>query len=105
MALGRIAVHDIASTNTNEELHDFSEASTVDLTVCNRGSSAATFRVAIVDGALGDVANEDYVYYDDTLAGNESRSLLVREPISANELILVRASTTDVSFRLSGEGS
>lgn len=102
---GRIAVHDIAATDTNETLHDFSSDAVVDLTICNRGSSDATYRVAIIDGAIGDVAVEDYVYYDATIVANSSSPLLVREPVSSTELIMVRSNSTDVSFRLSGEGS
>ncbi|MFA6125539.1 hypothetical protein [Sphingomonas sp.] len=105
MALGRIAVHDIAVAATDETLFDFTEASSVDVTVCNRNATSVTIRLAVIDGAIGALASEDYVYYDFTVNANDSQPLMSHEAISANELIMVRASNTGVSFRLSGRGA
>lgn len=110
---GRIAVHEIASANTNETLFDFSADSDVDLTVCNPNAADATIRVAIIDGAIGAIANEDYVYYDYLIPGTTSAAggssntvaLLAHEGIGSDELIMVRADATGVVFRLSGEGA
>lgn len=110
MALGRIAVKEIASANTNETLWDATAVASADLTVVNPNSADATIRVAIINGAIGALANEDYVYYDMLVPGTASAAggsantipLLSKEAISADELVMVRASATGVVFRLSG---
>lgn len=109
MSIGRIATYEIASANTNELVHTFTEDSTVDITICNRNAARATFRIAFVDGALVDLADEDWIYYDDVLKGTSegknSKGATVREAVSAGESLIVRASATGISFRISGRGA
>lgn len=105
MALGTLARHNIGASDTDESLFLFTEASTADLSVVNRSGDPAAIRVAVVDGAVGDLAPEDYVYFDFEVPANESRPLFVREAFSAGDRIVVRSDNTDVTFRLSGEGA
>jgi hypothetical protein len=71
---------------------------------CNRGASAATFRVSISVGG-GATANKDYIYYDLTIAAYDSFLLdsLLGLNLSATDVVRVYASSADMSFNLSGE--
>jgi hypothetical protein len=73
-----------------------------EITICNIGSSQRTFRFAHVDGAIGDVSNEDYKYYDTSINGNTSLILNIGLAMATTETILVRASHAEVVFSCSG---
>lgn len=73
-----------------------------ELTVCNKGTSQHTFRIAHVDGAISSVANEDYKYYDTPIDGNQGITFNIGLAMSAGDTILVRADSTDVVFSASG---
>jgi hypothetical protein len=78
------------------------EAIVSEITICNIGASQHTFRLAHVDGAIADVANEDYKYYDATINANSSLILNIGLSMAATETLLVRASHADVVFSCSG---
>lgn len=70
----------------------------VKITAVNRNSgSAATIRIAHIDGALGAVSNEDYIWYDIALLDNESKWLEI-DGLLPTDTILVRSDTIDVNF-------
>ncbi len=85
-----------ATTDTSLYQVPTGKQATVGVSVCNR-STAGTFRLALVDGAIGSVANEDYVEYDAPLGANESLHL-GPFPVNAGTSFLVRASTANFSF-------
>ncbi|MEW6776180.1 MAG: hypothetical protein AB1405_07795 [Bdellovibrionota bacterium] len=95
------AVAPSATTDTSLYQVPTGKQATVSVTACNRGSSSGTFRVALVDGAIGSVANEDYVEYDTALGPNESLQL-GPFPVDAGLSFLVRASTANFSFVATG---
>jgi hypothetical protein len=66
--------------------------------VCNRGTTTATYRVAHVDGDISAVASEDYVVYDATVPANDSVPLTIGITMQATHSLLVRSSSTSVSF-------
>ena len=69
--------------------------------VCNRGTTNATFRVAIrPNGAT--LANEHYIVYDATVAANDSVPVNNFPPMDASDVVTVRASTANLSFTLGG---
>lgn len=71
------------------------------LTVCNRVNTSATFRVAVrVAGAT--LANQHYVVYDTTLAGNDTISLTLGLSLAATDVVTVYASTANVTFSAFG---
>ena len=72
------------------------------LHICNIGTSERTFRIAIVDGAIGTVANEDYLYYDVAIAANAGIAFNIGLTIPTTYTILVRASHADVVFSAFG---
>jgi uncharacterized membrane protein len=70
------------------------------LSVCNRGS-AATFRVQIkIAGAASD--NKQFVTYDAPVSANDTLLLTFGATLSAADVVVVYASTGDVSFQLFG---
>jgi len=70
--------------------------------VCNIGSSARTFRIAVVDGAIGVVSNEDYLYYDVSISANTGVAFNIGLTLPTTYTILVRASHADVVFSAFG---
>lgn len=91
--------------NTDTELYTVPASTQTivsELTICNIGSTSRTFRVAHVDGAIGDVANEDYKAYDCTLDANSSIVICVGLSMATTETLLVRANHAEVVFTCSG---
>lgn len=73
-----------------------------EITVCNRGSSQHTFRLAHVDGSISLVSSEDYKYYDAPIEANQGITFNIGLTMSAGDTILVRANSADVNFSASG---
>lgn len=71
------------------------------LAICNRGSSDATFRVAVrPDGAT--IANQHYVAYDVAIQANSIVGLTLGITLDAADVITVRASSANLSFSAFG---
>jgi hypothetical protein len=71
------------------------------LTVCNRGSASATFRVAVRPN--GDIlANQHYVVYDGLIDGNDTKALTLGITIDSADVVTVYASSANLSFGLFG---
>ena len=75
-----------ATTATEFYAVPSSKHATVTVSICNRGSSSGTVRIAHMD-ATGTVANEDYIEYDTTVPANGTleRSGIVMKAASAIE--------------------
>ena len=89
------------SINTDTSLYTAPASTTTTVSliqVCNQGSSEYTFRVAAVDGAIGSVATEDYLYYDCAIPANDSISLRLGIVLETTHSILVRANNASVTF-------
>lgn len=71
------------------------------LTVCNRGTSAASFRVA-VRPAGATLANEHYLFYDAEVGANGTVVLPAGLALATTDVITVYASTANLSFTASG---
>jgi hypothetical protein len=71
------------------------------LVICNRGSSAATYRVYVaVNGAAA--ANNQYLIYDATIQAKETVALTLGVTMDATDVLRVYASTADLSFNAFG---
>lgn len=71
------------------------------LTICNRGTSAATYRVSVsANGAV--LSNEQYVVYDASIAANETVVLSIGATLDATDKIRVYASSANLSFNAFG---
>ena len=75
-----------ATTATEFYAVPSSKHATVTVSICNRGSSSGTVRIAHMD-ATGTVANEDYIEYETTVPANGTleRSGIVMAAASAIE--------------------
>jgi len=72
------------------------------IVICNRSAVAVTFRVSVSVGG-GVTANEDYLYYDISLAANTTYVATIGISLAATDVVRVYAGTADVSFNLFGQ--
>jgi len=71
------------------------------ITVCNRASTAATYRIAIrIAGSA--LSNEEYIAYDATVAGNDTVALTIGVTLAATDVITVYASNANLAFNAFG---
>lgn len=71
------------------------------LTVCNRGASAAAYRVAVrPDGAA--LANQHYLAYDTTIEPNNTIALTLGMTLDAGDVITIYSSNADTSYTAFG---
>jgi hypothetical protein len=71
------------------------------ITVCNRGTSAASYRIA-VRPAGATLANEDYLAYDVAIAANDTTALTLGITLATTDVITVYASSANFSFNVFG---
>lgn len=98
------AVAPSATTDTSLYAVPASTAAILDgITVCNRDTSDATFRIAHVDGAIGSVSDEDYIYYDFRITAQSTiEGILKGQCMATTHSILVYASSANLSFTVGG---
>lgn len=71
------------------------------LVICNRSSVATSFRVAIrISGAA--ISNENYLYYDVPIAGNDTFIATIGITLAATDVVSVYATLATLSFNLFG---
>jgi hypothetical protein len=95
MATGRLGTADLsATTNTTVYTCPSSTFAVVTVSVCNRGSTPATIRLAIA--ASASPTDAEYIEYDTTIAAN---GVLERTGIvlDAGKLLVVRSSAVGVN--------
>jgi hypothetical protein len=95
MATGRLGTADLsATTNTTVYTCPSSTFAVVTVSVCNRGSTPATIRLAIA--ASASPTDAEYIEYDTTLA---AKGVLERPGIvlDAGKLLVVRSSAVGVN--------
>lgn len=71
------------------------------LSVCNRGSSAGTFRVSVRPNGAA-LANQHYLVYDASVASKDTLFLTIGATLDASDVLEVYASTADFSFSAFG---
>jgi len=77
------------------------EAVVSSITVCERGGSAGTFRLAVrPNGAT--LANEHYIVYNTAIAANDSIILTIGLTLDATDVLEAYASSADMSFNAYG---
>lgn len=69
--------------------------------VCNRSASSATFRIAVRPNADA-LVNQHYIAYDQPILGNETTSWSIGLTVDASDLVVVYASSADLTFSLFG---
>lgn len=71
------------------------------VTVCNRGGTAGTYRLAVrPDGAA--LANQHYVVYDANISANDTVILTIGITIDATDVLEAYASSGDMTFQAYG---
>jgi hypothetical protein len=96
----RLGAVDVAAT-TDTVLYTVPTGKTAvisSLMICNRGGSKIAFRIAHVDGPIGSLANEDYVYYELQLNAHDSFVATIGMTMSAGDTIVVRSDSINVNF-------
>jgi hypothetical protein len=91
------------SATTETDLYtvpDLKAAVVSSIVVCNR-STSATFRVSVAYGG-GATGNKDYLYYDLTIAANETFIATIGITLSNADKVKVYASSANLSFNLFG---
>lgn len=71
------------------------------INVCNRASSATTFRIA-VRPAGASLANQHYLAYDTALPANDSIAVTIGVSLAATDVITVYAASANTSFTVFG---
>jgi glucose-6-phosphate dehydrogenase assembly protein OpcA len=91
-----------ATTNTNLYTVPASTSAVVStITVCNRATSARSFRIAVRPSGAA-IATQHYLAYDVSIAANDSISLTLGITIATTDIVTVYASTTDLTFTAFG---
>lgn len=92
------------SATTNTTLYSVPSATSAivsTITACNRGTAAATYRIA-VRIANAAIENNDYLVYDAPLPANATDSLTLGMTLGAADVITVYASSANLSFNAFG---
>ena len=71
------------------------------VSICNRGATQTTFRVSISQGGAA-TTNKDYLYYDVTLAGNDTFIATIGVTLAATDKIRVYSGSSNLSFQVWG---
>jgi hypothetical protein len=71
------------------------------LSVCNTGSTATTYRIA-VRPAGASVAKQHYVAYDVAIPANDTATLTLGVTLAATDVVSVYAGSADVAFHAYG---
>ena len=74
------------------------------IVVCNRSATDTTFRVAVRPAGAA-ISNEMYLYYDVTLAGNDTFIATIGITLATTDVVSVYATLATLSFNLFGQES
>ena len=91
-----------ATTNTDIYTVGAGKQTTIStITVCNRGTTAATYRIAVRPDAAT-LANQHYVAYDATVGPKDTVTWTIGITADASDVVTVYASSADLSFNIFG---
>ncbi len=71
------------------------------LSICNRGGTQTTFRVSISQAGAS-TTNKDYLYYDVTLAGNDTFIATIGVTLATTDKIRVYSGNSSLAFQVWG---
>jgi hypothetical protein len=71
------------------------------LSICNQGTTQATFRVAVRPAGAA-IAAKHYLSYDTPIDGNDSVLMTLGITLAATDVITVRANSASISFNAFG---
>lgn len=96
LVLGQVA----ASAVTNTTLYTAplnTQAVVSTITVCNRGATTATFRIAVRPNGTA-LANQHYVVFDSTALANDTVALTLGMTMGDQDVLTVYASSASLTF-------
>lgn len=99
--LGQLA----AAATTEEGLYAVPSASSAvvsTIVVANRGTTSATYRIAVKPTAATTLANNHYIAYDVAIAANDSTALTLGITLSSSNAIRTYASNANLTFSAFG---
>jgi len=70
--------------------------------VCNRSATATSFRIAVRPGGAA-ISNEMYLYYDVTIAGNDTFVATIGISLATTDVVSVYNTLATCSFSLFGQ--
>lgn len=98
--LGQV-VATVSSEDTLYTVPSSTQAVCSTLSVCNKASTAGTFRVRIkIAGAAND--DKQFVCYDAPISANDTLLLTFGATLGAADVVAVYASSADITFQLFG---
>lgn len=71
------------------------------ITVCNRGATSGTYRLAVRPNGVS-VSSEHYLVYDATCGANDTVTFTMGITLDASDVLSVYASSADFSFNAFG---
>jgi len=74
------------------------------IVVCNRSATATSFRVAVRPAGAA-ISNEMYLYYDVTIAGNDTFIATIGITLATTDVLSVYATLSTLSFSVFGQES
>lgn len=99
--LGQLA----AAATTEEGLYAVPASSSAvvsTIVVANRGTTSATYRIAVKPTAATTLASNHYIAYDVAIAANDSTALTLGVTLAANNAIRTYASNANLTFSAFG---
>lgn len=91
-----------ATTNTNVyTVPAATEAVISTITIANRDSNSATYRIAVRPNGET-INNKDYITYNTVVPGNDTIALTLGITLSETDVITVYASSANLSFNIFG---
>ena len=99
--LGQLA----AAATTEEGLYAVPASSSAvvsTIVVANRGTTSATYRIAVKPTAATTLANNHYIAYDVAIAANDSTALTLGVTLASNNAIRTYASNANLTFTAFG---
>lgn len=91
-----------ATTNTDAYTVGSGKSAVVStIAVCNRGSSSATYRIAVRPlGAT--LANQHYIAYDAIVPATDTTFITIGATLAATDVVTVYVSAANISFNIFG---
>ncbi len=100
----KVLAQSAPSATTNTDLLTVGAGKSVvvsTLSVCNRGTSAATYRVAIRPSGTS-IANQHYIIYDANILPKDTATLSVGFTLATTDVVTIYASSANLSFSIFG---
>lgn len=72
------------------------------ITVCNRSATATSFRISVAPAGAADDASQ-YLYFDVTIAGNDTFIATIGITLATTDVVRVYATLATLTFSLFGQ--